>query len=186
MGGAGVGLIANGWLLAGLVPLVLAVGPLTAVRFNIWLVGPRLVRQGPFGRRRIDLRHATFTVRPAALGVLARGRLSVTAPTLVVRASRRRAIRMPLGRRTGHQRVDGKVVVAWLPAEELFALADGVSWFGRAPNKDKVAHFLRTVARSDYEPLATMDSQVSLSGRMPMTPRSWPTDESLGRTGPPR
>ena len=66
--------------------------------------------------------------------------------------------------------------MAWLPAEELFALADGVSWFGRAPNKDKVAHFLRTVARSDYDTSATKDGQVSRSGRIDQSPRLWPAE----------
>jgi hypothetical protein len=77
-------------------------------------------------------------------------------------------------------------VPAWLPAEELFALADSVAWFGRAPNKDKVAHFLRTVARSDYEPPATKDDPFSASGRIHLQPRSWPTAdlEDDQETGP--
>jgi len=63
-----------------------------------------------------------------------------------------------------------------MPDEELFALADSVAWFGRAPNKEKVAHFLRTVARSDYEPPAR-DDPFSASGRIYLQPRSWPTAE---------
>jgi hypothetical protein len=174
---AGVALIVYRWFWLAPVPLPAAVGLLAAVRYDVSLVGPRLVRRGPFGHRRVDLRQASLSVEPAALGILARRRLFVTAPTLVVRAARR-AIKLPLGRRTGHQRIDGKVVVAWLPPEELFALADGVAWFGRAPNRDKVAHFLRTVARSDYELSATVDDQVSRSGRIVQPPRSWPTDDS--------
>jgi len=172
-GTAGAALIINRWFWPGLGALAGAVVVLVPLRFDIRLVGPRLVRRGLLRRRSIDLRQATFSVKRAALVVLAAGRITVTAPTLVV-GSDGGPIKLPLSRRTGLKRVDGDVVPAWLPVEELFALADSVAWFGRAPNKEKVAHFLRTVARSDYEPPAR-DDPFSASGRIYLQPRSWPT-----------
>jgi hypothetical protein len=85
-------------------------------------------------------------------------KIKITAPTLVVRASRLRRIKLPLVQRAGHEIIGGRVVVAWLPQVELDALADAVDRYATAPNTQKVANYLRNVARSAVQPSGDVGS----------------------------
>jgi hypothetical protein len=116
------------------------------------------VRQGALWRRRIGLGRSTFDLTETSwdytrrLGPVSFGRIKITAPTLVVRASRLRRIKLPLAQRAGHEIVGGRVVVAWLPQVELDALADAIDRYATAPNKKKAATCLRHVWRSAVQP----------------------------------
>jgi hypothetical protein len=134
------------------------VGLMLLARYDVWLDGDRLVRQGIVGRRSIALRTATYAMKETTwsytrrLGPMKLRRLTIVAPTLVVRSSRLRGIPLPLARRTGHAIVGDRVVVAWLPQHQLGALAEAIERHGSAPNTAKVAQFLRGVATSGIQP----------------------------------
>jgi hypothetical protein len=134
------------------------------VRFAVWLDGDTLVRQAALWRRRIGLAAATFELTETSwdyarrFGAASFAKIKITAPTLVVRASRLRRIRLPLAQRAGHQVVGNRVVVAWLPQVELDALADAVDRHATAVNKEHVAHYLRHVSRSAVQPSGDVGS----------------------------
>jgi hypothetical protein len=149
------------WLPALLV--VCVVGLVQLARFSVWLDGDRLVRQGVVGRRRIRLATATYSMKETnwsytrRLGPMKLRRVTIVSPTLVVRSSRLRGIALPLARRTGHAIVGDRVVVAWLPQEQLNALAEAVERHASAPNAAKVALYLRRVTGSGVQPHGSMD-----------------------------
>jgi hypothetical protein len=155
------GILYVAWLPALLV--VCTVGLASLARFDVWLDGDRLVRQGLIGRRSIALRTATYAMKETTwsytrrLGPIKLRRLTIVAPTLVVRSSRLRGIQVPLARRTGHALVGDRVDVAWLPQPQLDALADAIERHGSAPNTAKVAEFLRRVTGSGHQPRGSMD-----------------------------
>jgi hypothetical protein len=155
------GILLFAWLPALLI--VCTVGLAYLARFDVWLDGDRLVRQGLIGRRSIALKTATYAMKETTwsytqrLGPMKLRRLAIVAPTLVVRSSRLRGIALPLARRTGHALVGDRVVVAWLPQHQLDALAEAIERHGSAPNTAKVAHFLRRVATSGIQPRGSTD-----------------------------
>ena len=154
------GQLAGLWMARGMVavfvaPFLLLLG---LVRLAIWLDADALVRQGALWRRRIRLGRATFDLTETSwdytrrFGAVSFARVKITAPTLVVRASRVRRIKLPLVRRAGHEIVGGRVVVAWLAPAELDPLADAIDRYATAPNKETVANYLRNVTRSAVQP----------------------------------
>jgi hypothetical protein len=156
----------GGILLVGWLPALLVASTVILVhmaRFDIWLDGERLVRRGAFGLRAISLTTATYGMKETTwsytvrLGPMRLRRLTIAAPTLVVRSSRLRGIQVPLARRTGHAVVGNRVTVAWLPGDQITALADEIERHAAAPNAGKAALFLRRVAASGVQPRGSMD-----------------------------
>jgi hypothetical protein len=143
--------------------LVCTFGLVYQARFDVWLDGDRLVRQGGLTRRSIPLAKARYGMKDTTwsytrrLGAMRLRRITIAAPTLVVGSSRLRAIRLPLARRSGHDVVGDRIVVAWLPQHQLDALADAIERHGTAPNREKVAHFVRSVPHSSLQPRASME-----------------------------
>lgn len=134
------------------------------LRLAVWLDGDRLVQRFAVLRQWISLRTATFTLKdwtwtyPKLRGPMRFRTVSITAPALVVRASALRWITVPLAQHTGHEFVDGRVVMLWLPAEKLDALAAAIEAHATAPNKDKVVRYLRNVGRAKVQPTASVTS----------------------------
>ena len=128
------------------------------IRFSIELDGDTLVRQAALGRRRVRLASASFAMTETSwdytrrFGAANFAKIKVRAPTLVVRASRLRRIKLPLVQRAGHQVVGDRIMVAWLPQRELDALAAAIEEHATAPNRERVAHYLRNVSRSAVQP----------------------------------
>jgi hypothetical protein len=139
------------WFLRGVVAflLVTALLLLEILLFDIRLdtATGRLRKRGVW-RCSVDLRTARFRLVETSWQVMVRlspvnvKRFAITAPTLVVRSGLRR-IRLPLARRFGHPVVDGRLVVQWLPAEQLGALADAIERSATAENTAKVVNYLR-------------------------------------------
>jgi hypothetical protein len=134
------------------------------VRLAIWLNGPTLVQQHALWRTRVNLGTATYGLTETTwhytrrFGALQLARITVVAPTLVVRASWSRRIKLPLACRTGHRTVGGRLEVAWLPVEQRAALADAITQYATAENAATVARFLRHVDRSPVQPSASLDN----------------------------
>jgi len=132
-------------------------------RFGIWLDGPYLVRQGALLRLRVDLRTATFAMTVTSwewtrrFGPVSFAKVRISAPTLVVRASRLRRIKLPLARRDVQPGAYGGHVAEWIPLGELEALAAAIETYAGAPKADapKVVTFLRNVHRSPVKPSAS-------------------------------
>lgn len=150
--------------MGGAFPVLIAYLLLLDLRLAVWLDGDRLVQRYAVLRQWISLRTATFTLKewtwtyPKRLGPLWFHTVSITAPALVVRASALRRITVPLAQHTGHEIVDRRVVVSWLPAEKLDALAAAIEAHATAPNKDKVVRYLRNVGRAKVQPTASVES----------------------------
>jgi hypothetical protein len=153
--------VARAIIVVFIAPCLLLLGIL---RRGIWLDGQVLVRQHLLWRTRINLATGRFGMTQTRwnytrrLGALNLTRITVVAPTLVVRASWLRRIRLPLAARTGHEVVAGRVVVAWLPPAELEALAEAIERYATAPNTAQVATFLRNVHRSPVQPGGSLES----------------------------
>ncbi|HEX6682079.1 MAG TPA: hypothetical protein VF062_04765 [Candidatus Limnocylindrales bacterium] len=147
------------WLVRSFLPLFLACAliMLSLYRFGVRLDGGRLVQQGALWPKRIDLRTASFAMTVmkwqytrAFSGGFAR--VAISTPALVVRASRWRRIKLPLAQRAPQQAADGRYHAAWLPAQEILALADAIDRYATAAGKEQVVAFLRDLDRSPVKP----------------------------------
>jgi hypothetical protein len=149
--------------MGGAFPVLIAYLLLLDLRLAVWLQGDRLVQRYVILRQWIGLRTATFSLKdwtwmyPKRVGFRFH-RVAITAPALVVRASALRRITVPLAQHTGHEIVNGRVVVSWLPAETLDALANAIEAHATASNKDKVVRYLRNVGRAKVQPTASLES----------------------------
>ena len=149
--------------MGGAFPVLIAYLMLLDLRLAIWLDGDRLVQRYVVLHQWISLGRATFGLKewtwkyPKRIGPRFHS-VAITAPALVVRGSMLRRITVPLARHTGHEIVDGRVVVSWLPAEKLDALAAAIEAYATASNKDKVVRYLRNTGRAKAQPTAALDS----------------------------
>jgi hypothetical protein len=127
-------------------------------RLQIWLLGDRLVKQGPFFRTSFPLSRVRFSMTvmkwhyTAQLVNGAVRTVEVESPALVFRASWWQRAKVPLVSRAGHEVLGDRVAVLWLPLEVRELLAAAIETYATDRRKDRVARFLRHVERSPIRP----------------------------------